>query len=93
MESRISHAIERFIARRKFTKEYQKAFGEFLKHGGIYPANRIGQGESVKEIMKNDELSKEEKLDMCAKYDVDEIDKSNDKKWAIDFKGVAKSYL
>jgi hypothetical protein len=92
-KSRIGHAIERFVARRKFTKEYQKAFGNFLKYGGVYPASRIGQGETKKDIEANEELSREEKIEMCAQYDVDWIDKSNDTKWVIDFEGVAKAYL
>jgi hypothetical protein len=43
--------------------------------------------------MENEELSKEEKLELCAQYDVDVDDKLDDTKWVVDFEGVAKAYL
>jgi hypothetical protein len=64
-----------------------------LRYGGVYPASRVTQGESNKDIQANEELSKEEKLEMCARYNVDWIDKIDNAKWAIDFEGVAKAYL
>ncbi|KIV99234.1 uncharacterized protein PV09_09098 [Verruconis gallopava] len=91
--SRIGFAIERFIGRRKFTQQYQKCFGDFLQYGGVYPASRIGQGESKKQIKANEEISKHDKLELCASYDVDWVDKLDDSKWVIDFAGVVKAYL
>jgi hypothetical protein len=91
--SRIGSAIERFIARRKLTQQYQKVFVDFLYYGGVYPANRIGQGETKKQIMEDEELSKEEKIELCAQFDVDWEDKQIANKWAIDFEGVAKAYM
>jgi hypothetical protein len=78
------------VARRKFTKDYQKAFSNFLIYGGVYPASRIGQGESKESIEANEELSLEDKIELCAHFDVDWMDKVDDTKWAIDFKGVAR---
>lgn len=75
------------------TIQYQKLFADFLRFGGVYPANRIAQGESKKAIMADEELSKDEKLEMCAQYDVDVDEKLDDTKWVIDFEGVAKAYL
>ena len=43
--------------------------------------------------MADEELTKDEKLEMCAQYDVDVDNKLDDKKWELDFEGVAKGYL
>lgn len=87
---RIEIAIQRYKARRKFPAEYNKPFNSWLKFGGVETGERRFLGKISPDELAD--MSSSEKAITYATHHVGE-DKADDKRWVLDFEGVAKAYL
>jgi hypothetical protein len=86
---RLEIAIQRYRAKRKFKPEQARLFDEWMRFGGVEKLPRQFTGISKEELQNMDAWHKSQVL---SEHFIGE-GKENPTKWAIDFLGVAESFL
>ena len=86
---RIEVAIQRYKSRRKFHQNNAMIFNRWLRFGGIDVGPKQFTGNVDQDFMDGHDAAEISLL--TATHYVG--DKSDPKEWAVDFEGVAKSFL
>lgn len=83
-------AIQRYQQKRRFHQETARIFNHFLKFGGIDAGQRQFTGRTDDKELEGKDAGYI--AQMLATHHVS-YDKEDEDVWAVDFEGVAKSYL
>lgn len=86
---RVELAIQRFKQKRRMHEMYAIVFNKMMRFGGVEQSPRISQGISKQDLA---EMDAEELARALATHNVP-WDRSDEKKWIVDFEGIAKSFL
>lgn len=86
---RIEIAIQRFKQKRRMHQRYAHVFDELMRFGGVENGPRMYQGLSRQEIA---DMDVEERVRALATHSVP-WDRSDEKKWVVDFVNVAQAFL
>ena len=87
---RIEIAISRYKSRRKFHQSHTKHFTAWMKFGGLETGPRQFTGPLDDAVFEGRTAA--EKAQIMATFFPGE-DKDDEKKWVVDFEGIAKAYL
>lgn len=86
---RIEMAIQRFKQKRRMHEMYAHVFNKLMRFGGVESGPRMYQGMSKAEMEKMDA---EEIARAMATHNVP-WERADEKKWVVDFEGLAKAFL
>lgn len=89
LHRRIEIAIQRYKQKRKFHSNTSDAFNKWLKFGGIDHGQKQFSGK-----MDQETIEQYDAADLALVLATHHVgDKSDKRVWAVDFEGVAKSFL
>jgi hypothetical protein len=83
-------AIQRYKSRRKFHTSHSSCFNSWMKWGGIEHGEKMFTGKLTKEDMEDMEADEIARASATHHAGSEKMDKDM---WAVDFEGVAKSFL
>ncbi|KAF2829185.1 hypothetical protein CC86DRAFT_464844 [Ophiobolus disseminans] len=89
-DERMQFAIQNFKEKRRMHEMYAHVFNKLMRFGGLECSLRVGQGVSNQELAELTDKGEKTRRQITHYLPEDHMD---EKKWVVDFAGLAKSFL